>query len=329
MSRFSNKVVLVTGALGGIGSAVVRRLASEGARLAITDRDKTTADVPPDLAAGADDSIFFAADLTRESEVAALFRAVIDRYGRIDALINVAGFDNDAGVPLEKLTLDRLHANLDTNLATCLLCCQAAAAGMKKQKSGAIVNMTSLTWRGSQQQFTYSAAKGGVYALTRSLALALGHGPESLLSLGGYRPLVDAHDVLVLGHRDLDRWYEPDVLREQREAMQSVDVAGLRREGIEHAVVARMGRLRASGIDGLWIHLDVDVLDPGLMPAVDCPEPGGLLADELVQVLDLACATGQVAGMHVTIYDPERDPDQRCGRLLVDILARGLARLRS
>ena len=66
MSRFSNKVVLVTGALGGIGSAVVRRLASEGARLAITDRDKTAADVPPDLAAGADDSIFFAADLTRE-----------------------------------------------------------------------------------------------------------------------------------------------------------------------------------------------------------------------------------------------------------------------
>lgn len=162
-----------------------------------------------------------------------------------------------------------------------------------------------------------------------ALALALGHGPESLVSLGGYRPLVDAHDVLVLGHRDLDRWYEPEVLREQREAMESVDVAGLRREGIENAVVARMGRLRASGIDGLWIHLDVDVLDPGLMPAVDCPEPGGLLADELVQVLDLACATGQVAGMHVTIYDPERDPDQRCGRLLVDILARGLARLRS
>ena len=174
MSRFSNKVVLVTGALGGIGSAVVRRLASEGARLAITDRDKTAADVPPDLTAGADDSIFFAADLTREPDVAALFRAVIDRYGRIDALINVAGFDNDAGVPLEKLTLDRLHANLDANLATCLLCCQAAAAGMKKQKSGVIVNMTSLTWRGSQQQFTYSAAKGGVYALTRSLALALG-----------------------------------------------------------------------------------------------------------------------------------------------------------
>lgn len=174
MSRFSGKVVLVTGALGGIGSAVVRRLASEGARLAITDRGRNSADVPADLTAGAADARFFAADLTSEPEVAALFQAVIDHFGRLDVLINVAGFDNDAGVPLEKLTLERLHANLDTNLATCFLCCQAAAATMKKQKSGAIVNMTSLTRRGSLQQFTYSAAKGGVYTLTRSLAMALG-----------------------------------------------------------------------------------------------------------------------------------------------------------
>jgi arginase len=161
-----------------------------------------------------------------------------------------------------------------------------------------------------------------------ALALALGHGPESLVSLGGYRPLVDAHDVLVLGHRDLDRWYDPGLLQLQREAMQSIEAPGLRREGLAAVVGARLELLRASGIDGLWIHLDVDVLDPGLMPAVDCPEPGGLHADELVQVLDLACETGQVAGMHVTNYDPERDPDQRCGRMLVDILTRGLARLR-
>ena len=172
--RFVDKVVLVTGALGGIGSAVVRRVAAEGGQLAITDRDRTAADVPADLVAGAADWLFVAADLTREADVAALFAAVTGRYGRVDVLINVAGFDHDAGVPLEKLNLDRLRVNLDTNLATCLLCCQAAAAEMKKQKAGAIVNMSSLTWRGSQQQFTYSAAKGGVYALTRSLAMALG-----------------------------------------------------------------------------------------------------------------------------------------------------------
>jgi arginase len=160
-----------------------------------------------------------------------------------------------------------------------------------------------------------------------ALALALGHGPESLVSLGGYRPLVDAPDVLLLGYRDLDRWYDPALLQLQQEAMQAADVTTLRREGIDAAFRARLDHLRANGIDGLWIHLDVDVLDPAVMPAVDCPEPDGLLADELVQLLDLACASGMVAGMHVTIYDPERDADQRCGRTLVDILARGLARL--
>jgi 3-oxoacyl-[acyl-carrier protein] reductase len=174
MERFRDKVVLITGALGGIGSAVVRRVAREGATLALTDFNRTADDVPADLTAGAADTLFVPADLRREDEVRALFEAVSARFGRLDVLINVAGFDHDAGIPLEKLTLERLHASLDTNLASCFLCCQAAAALMKPRKSGAIVNMSSLTWRGSQQQFTYSAAKGGVYALTRTLAMALG-----------------------------------------------------------------------------------------------------------------------------------------------------------
>ena len=174
MGRFAGKVVLVTGALGGIGSATARRFAAEGATLAITDLNRTVADVTPELVAGAGDWAFWPADLSRPEEVDGLFAAVTGRFGRLDVLVNVAGYDHDAGVPLEDVTLERLHRNLDTNLATCLLCCQAAARRMRAQKSGAIVNMSSLTWRGSQQQFTYSASKGGVYALTRSLAMALG-----------------------------------------------------------------------------------------------------------------------------------------------------------
>ncbi|MBN8279491.1 MAG: SDR family oxidoreductase [Gammaproteobacteria bacterium] len=174
MQRFSNKVVLVTGALGGIGSATARRFAAEGARLALTDLGRTTGDVPDTLVAGAADWAFWPADLSRPAEVEALFAAVLDRFGPLDVLVNVAGYDHDNGVPLENITLERLHRNLDTNLASCLLCCQAAAAVMRPRKAGVIVNMSSLTWRGSQQQFTYSASKGGVYALTRSLAMALG-----------------------------------------------------------------------------------------------------------------------------------------------------------
>jgi 3-oxoacyl-[acyl-carrier protein] reductase len=174
MGRFTDKVVLVTGALGGIGSATARRFAADGARLAITDIHKTTADVPADLVAGAAEWAFWPADLSQPAEVDALFAEVVKRFGRLDVLVNVAGYDHDNGVPLDKLTLERLHKNLDTNLASCLLCCQAAARLMQPRKSGAIVNMSSLTWRGSPMQFTYSASKGGVYALTRSLATALG-----------------------------------------------------------------------------------------------------------------------------------------------------------
>jgi 3-oxoacyl-[acyl-carrier protein] reductase len=181
MGRFTDKVVLVTGALGGIGSATARRFAAEGALLALTDIGKTADDVPAALVAGAADWdswptgwAFWPADLSKPADVDTLFTEVLERFGRLDVLVNVAGYDHDNGVPLEKLTLERLHRNLDTNLASCLLCCQSAVTLMKPQKSGVIVNMSSLTWRGSQQQFTYSASKGGVYALTRSLAMALG-----------------------------------------------------------------------------------------------------------------------------------------------------------
>ncbi|MEO8444797.1 MAG: SDR family NAD(P)-dependent oxidoreductase [Gammaproteobacteria bacterium] len=174
MGRFTDKVVLVTGALGGIGGATASRFAAEGALLALTDIGKTAEDVPPALVAGAADWAFWPADLSQPAAVDVLFAEVLERFGRLDVLVNVAGYDHDNGVPLEQVTLERLHRNLDTNLASCFLCCQSAATIMRARKRGVIVNMSSLTWRGSPMQFSYSASKGGVYALTRSLALALG-----------------------------------------------------------------------------------------------------------------------------------------------------------
>ena len=174
MTRFAGKVVLVTGALGGIGSATARRFAAEGARLALTDIDRTTADVPAEIVAGAAEWAFWPADLSRPADVDRLFAELVERFGHIDVLVNVAGYDHDSGVPLDQVTLERLHRMVDTNLGSCFLCCQAGARLMQTRKSGAIVNMSSLTWRGSPMQFAYSASKGGVYALTRTLALALG-----------------------------------------------------------------------------------------------------------------------------------------------------------
>ncbi|RMF98215.1 MAG: SDR family oxidoreductase [Gammaproteobacteria bacterium] len=173
--RVKDKVTLITGALGGIGAACVRRFAEEGAQLLLTD-------IRPLPAAGerpadwpADGWHFVAADLSDEAQVRGLFGELEQRYGRLDILVNVAGGDFGRNAPLEDVDSANLQANIDANLKTTLLTCREAARLMQAQGAGAIVNMSSLTYRGSSaNQFAYSAAKGAVFALTRTLAMSLG-----------------------------------------------------------------------------------------------------------------------------------------------------------
>ena len=81
MARFSDKVVLITGALGGIGAATVQWIAKGGARLALTDINRTAADVPADITEGAAETAFWPADLSLQAEVDALFASVMAHYG--------------------------------------------------------------------------------------------------------------------------------------------------------------------------------------------------------------------------------------------------------
>ena len=94
----------------------------------------------------------------------------------------------------------------------------------------------------------------------------------------------------------------------------------IRTEGIGQAAAAAVTRLEGSGL-GFWIHVDVDVLSPDWMPAVDSPDPGGMTPTELTRSLKKAIASSKCVGMDVTIYDPERDPTGRCAKLIVDILS--------
>lgn len=81
---------------------------------------------------------------------------------------------------------------------------------------------------------------------------------------------------------------------------------------------------RPGAPDHFWVHVDADVLDDAVMPAVDYRQPGGLSADELATILASAMATGRVAGVEVTIYNPALDPAGTAGAALTDALARGL-----
>ena len=141
------------------------------------------------------------------------------------------------------------------------------------------------------------------------LALAVGRG--GALSRLAETPLLREEDAAVIARKDQadEPYYGPDSLT--RSAI--LDLPG-------EEVEAALERIARPELDGFWIHLDVDVLDPGLMPAVDSPEPGGLSFEELAGVLVPLVRHPKAMGMEVTIYDPELDPDRVAGSRLVDLL---------
>jgi arginase len=158
------------------------------------------------------------------------------------------------------------------------------------------------------------------------LALAVGIGPMMLAALGGAQPLVQPADVSMLGTRDDPAWYTGDDVGRARDAMHVLYLDALRRTGMRAAGEAVAQRLTHAGLAGGWIHLDVDVLDDRVMPAVDSRQADGLSYDELDALLRPVLDSGRVHGMNVTIYDPDLDPDGTAGQMLVDGLARLLTR---
>lgn len=158
------------------------------------------------------------------------------------------------------------------------------------------------------------------------LALAVGRGNTPLARLDGeQQPLVRAEDVVVIGRRDHadEPSYGEDVLR----ALPIMDLphAVVRERGATGAAYVTLERLTASELDGFWIHVDADVLDPGVMPAVDSPEPGGLGLDELSELLTPLVRHPRALGLELTIYDPGLDPDRSSARRLAALLERVLS----
>ena len=103
-----------------------------------------------------------------------------------------------------------------------------------------------------------------------------------------------------------------------------LDVA--RKMGMSVAAARALSRVGRAGLDGFWVHVDVDVLKPELMPAVDSPEPDGLDLGELAELIRPLLAHPRSAGMDVTIYDPGLDPTGACAERLADLLVDALAR---
>jgi NAD(P)-dependent dehydrogenase (short-subunit alcohol dehydrogenase family) len=164
--EYSQKAALVTGGARGIGKASAELLAEHGYRVAVCDVQP-----PGSLESGI---VFIRCDVSREPSVRACVRRVVQRFGRLDALINNAGIASAGNGPVDKLALGEWNRRIGTNLTSAFLMTKHAAPHLRRVR-GAIVNIASTRALQSEPDTeAYAAAKGGMVALSHALAMSLG-----------------------------------------------------------------------------------------------------------------------------------------------------------
>ncbi|WCT74135.1 benzoate diol dehydrogenase BenD [Sphingomonas naphthae] len=167
--RFAGKVMVVTGAAQGIGRAVALRAAAEGARVLLVDRADFVGDV---AAEAAGEAAAFPTDLETHEGGAAAMAAAIERFGRIDILVNNVGGAIRMR-PFDRFEPAQIEAEIRRSLYPTMWCCHAVLPHMLAAGGGTIVNVSSNATRGIRR-VPYSAAKGGINALTQSIAMEYG-----------------------------------------------------------------------------------------------------------------------------------------------------------
>ena len=167
--RLAGRVAVVTGGGSGIGLASARRLAAEGARIMIADRDPATGTV----AAAEVDGEFVAVDVSDAEQVDHLFAKTVERFGRIDVSFHNAGISPPDDDSILTTGLDAWQRVQDVNLTSVYLCCRAVLPIMQGQGHGSIINTASFvaTMGSATSQVSYTASKGGVLAMTRELGV--------------------------------------------------------------------------------------------------------------------------------------------------------------
>ena len=172
--RLKDKVAVITGSSRGIGRAIAEAYGENGASVVVnySSSQKAAEEVVNKIQGFGMRSIAVKADVAKKEEVERLVQTAIGEFGRIDILVNNAGFTRPA--MMMRMTEDEWDQVLDIHLKGAFLCSQAVARHMKEQKSGKIINVTSVAGLvGTVGQINYSAAKGGVLSMTKSIAREL------------------------------------------------------------------------------------------------------------------------------------------------------------
>ena len=160
----------MTGASRGIGRAIALRLAAAGARVVAGARADHAEPVAREIETAGGTAVAVSLDVTRTASITAMAQAALERFGRIDVLVNNAGIVRDR--LLLRMKPEEWDAVISTNLTAAFACCRTVLRPMVKQRSGRIVNIGSVVGRtGNPGQANYAASKAGLEGFTRSLAL--------------------------------------------------------------------------------------------------------------------------------------------------------------
>jgi len=182
MTKLAGKIAIVTGGASGIGKAITLILSKEGASVVVADINLQLAEeTVTQIKASGGEAIAMKTDVSKWGDVEKMAKAAIDSYGRIDILVNNAGIGRATGslispdhALVENLTEAEWDKVMSVNCKSVFLCCKAVAKKMKEQRSGRIINISSVDGKtGSAGGIHYAASKAGVINLTKSLARQL------------------------------------------------------------------------------------------------------------------------------------------------------------
>ena len=171
--RFKDQVALVTGGGRGIGAACVRRFSEDGAAVVIADLDSgPAAEVAAEITQAGGQALALTCDVADRGSIDALFHGALDRFGQVDFMVTCAGILRFN--PIQDISETEWDQVVDTHLKGTFFCAQAARAVMAPRRYGKIVLISSGAARGYGKRAHYSAAKAGIQAMTRTLAIELG-----------------------------------------------------------------------------------------------------------------------------------------------------------
>ena len=176
----------------------------------------------------------------------------------------------------------------------------------------------------SHADFYQPEASLTVEVADMDLAIVSGRGPDVLTNIDNLKPLVHDEDIILFGYRDREQaasFGSQDVTNTN---IHSFDLTYIKQLGIRAAASEAVRNILKDELCGFWIHLDVDVLDDAIMPAVDYRLKGGLSFDELSELLKIIVATSRSVGMDITIFNPNLDPEGVVALKVVSSLLKGI-----